>query len=902
MPTVGAMPRDVLKNRTRLRFWFSGLLAIASCGPLLAAAQPRFELQSTQTVLPKSVLPQRVRLLLDVDPDRDDFGGHVSIDLSVRQAVASIVMHARQLRAGRARLLLGRAVRDMRVVADEASGTWRLTPVDGRPIAVGVHRLEIDYRGQIQASGEGLFRVEYRQQGAPARMLVTQLQAVDARRVLPAFDEPVFRTAFELSVRAPNGYDVVSNMPRRSVRADANAQRHDFAVTPSMPDYLLALAVGQFDVLEDRVDGLPLRILTPRGKRDQARFAMEVTKQVVPFFTRYFGHAYALPKLDQLAVPGTLVGAMENWGLITYVESALLFDSAQSGPNTQRDVFKTVAHEVAHQWFGNLVSVASWNEIWLNEAFATWMEQKARTHFHPEWQTALRVRRNLEPTMDRDSTEATRAIRSGPVSEASVFEVFDDVTYDKGGAVLTMLEQWVGAPAFQRGLASYMAERAMKPATAGDLWHHIGQAADQPVAQVAASWTDQAGIPLLELSSRCEKSQTVVSLRQSRFSLGEPLAGGPWLLPVRLAHGDKTLTFLMRGAEQRLELPGCNELPLRANAGGGGYYRVDYEPALRSRLVGAFATLPPGDRLALMSDSFALASAGRRPMADHLALVRALPQVHDASRSALFSKALSDWHLLDVALDGTDAQGPLRVAGYALFAPELDRLGWAPAPGEDSETLNYRSALISGLGTLAHPPTLAEARQRFALALKPGHAGLAPSIRDAVLLAVGTEPQEAEFDALMSAFRATESQEDRWALMNALAAGRDESRARQLLEESLSGRIPPDVSAFLPSKVGERPSLGPLAYEFVLANWSTLSRLAGNGVFGGQNWLLPGASYWSADTAVARQLLLDQQRLAGAAGASTAHQAATGIELRHQLREREAVRLAAALASWSPSR
>jgi aminopeptidase N len=887
-----------------IRVFFLLLMA-----PILALAQPRFDLATTTTRLPKTVLPSRVQLALELDPALDTFAGRVSIQLRAQQAVPAIVLHARALEADSAELVRAGTrpntqPRALKVTVDAATQTWRLEPRDGRSIGAGAWTLNIRYRGQIQTTGEGLYRAEYRINGVPTRMLATQLEAVHARRLLPVFDEPVFRSVFEVDVRAPQGLQVVSNMPMKQARADGKATVHRFAPTPSMPSYLLAVTVGRFHVLEDQVDGIAVRILTAPGKSEQARFAMEVTRQVLPFYARYFGHPYALPKLDQIAVPGTREGAMEDWGLISYVEDALLFDPTRSDENTRRGVFGVVAHEIAHQWFGNLVSVASWDEIWLNEAFATWMQNKAAAHFHPEWQTALRERRNIERTLDRDATKATRAIRSGPVSEDSVFEVFDGVTYGKGGAVLSMLEEWLGEATFQRGLAAYMVERAFKPATAGDLWGHISRAAGLPldaVANVAASWTDQPGLPVLNLTQRCvgdekQGGQTQVTLRQTRFtSQAEPLPGGPWQIPLRLSRGGQTQTVLMKGLEQTVTLPGCEPLPLVANAGGRGYYRVEYEPAARARIAADFTTLAPADRVALLSDSYALAQAGRRPMAEHLALLGAVAQVKDDSRAALFALALAHWRHLDIALDGTPAQAPLRAAGLALFGPELERLGWEVAPGEDSESQTLRSDLIYRLARFGHAPTLAKAHALFAATQQAGGASVPASIRAAMLYAVGRNASEEEFEALLVKLRATDSQEERWILLSALSAGTDPVRAQRLLNESMSGRLPNDISSSLPGAVGSEPAMSALAYDFVVAHWAELSRLAGEGSFGGRYWLLPGAAGSSSDATMARRLVTDQQRLAGAPGSSAAAQTAATIENRSRLRLREAPALATAL-------
>ncbi|HEU5297261.1 MAG TPA: M1 family metallopeptidase, partial [Burkholderiaceae bacterium] len=354
------------------------LLALAVSGTALpASAQERFRFDATPGRLSKDAIPVHYKLAFDLDPERDTFDGRAEIELRVRRPSAAIELHAHELQAASAQLVSGQRRRGLTVTANAEAQTWRLAPSDGTPIAAGTHRLVIAYAGKVQRQGEGLYRAIAMIDGKPQPTLATQLEPIHARRVFPAFDEPAFRARFDVAVRAPAHYEVLANMPRTRREARGATVTHAFAPTPPMPSYLMAIAVGRYDMLEGRAAGVPLRIVTTPGKREQGRYALDVTAQLLPYYRDYFGAPYALPRLDQVAVPSTRWGAMEDWGLISYAEDALLIDPAHTSPAQQREVFSVVAHEVSHQWFGNLVTAASWNEIWLNEAFATWMATKA---------------------------------------------------------------------------------------------------------------------------------------------------------------------------------------------------------------------------------------------------------------------------------------------------------------------------------------------------------------------------------------------------------------------------------------------------------------------------------------------------------------------------------------------
>lgn len=874
--------------------WVAPVLVSMMCAvsaAKAAPAQPRFDFDSTPGHLPKQVVPRHVALSLDLDPERPDFGGEVAITLRLRQPQPAIELHAHELTAASAQLVSAQSARQLKVEPQAATQTWRLVPADGTPIAAGEHRLVIRYRGRVHGSGDALFVAPYQVAGQPRRMLATQLEAIFARSVFPAFDEPAFRAAYEISVRAPRALEVVSNMPRRSRTVEGASALHRFLPTPPMPSYLVSVAVGRFDMLAGRAAGVPLRVLTAEGKREHGRYALNATRQLLPYFSGYFGLPYALPKLDQLAVPSVRWGAMEDWGLISYAEDALLVDPQRSSGETVRDVYETVAHEVAHQWFGNLVTAASWEEIWLNEAFATWMQNKATDRFNPGWQTLLENRLPVDRAMALDAGSATRAIRSGPVRETAVADVFDSITYAKGGAVLSMLEQWMGPKLFRDGLAAYMKDRRLSNATAGDLWHHVGRASGLNVAAVAASWTDQPGFPLVQVASRCDAGRLRVTLKQSRFTTsGTPSAteaAAVWKIPLRLAQGRSVHSVLLEQPEQTVSLGACSDAPLIVNAGGAGFYRVAYNDAALQDLTRRFASLAPADRVTLLSDAFARLQAGQLGMPAYTALLEALPRVDDASRGVLWTLASTQLDFLDMAMKGTAAQQQLHALARALLAPQLARLGWTPRPKEDALTSKLRATLIVQLAKFDHPETVRQALRLF----DDDDAGRVPlpaSIRSAVVRAAGMHADRARFDRLLARLKTAGSEEDRWMLAIALASGRDAARAEELLAAALAGAAPANIASALPGMVARHSPFGELAYRSTASNWQRFAELAGTW---GRAMLLPQAAQGFSDADQAARLVEDQRRQAGLDGAVPAAREAEQIRLRAAVKAREAVGL-----------
>jgi aminopeptidase N len=864
-----------------------------------AHAQTRFAFDETPGALPKDVVPSGYRLALDLDPAKDTFSGVVDIAIDVRRATDAVVVSAFDLIAQSATLTGRDGSRTLTVTEDKDKRQWRLA--DGGAIAPGRYSLRIAYSGNVHVYGQGLYRVAYTARGKPAKMLATQMEPIAARTVFPGFDEPAFRATFALSVAAPSGYEVVSNMPARARETQGDVTRWHFPPTPSMASYLVTISVGEFDALEDSVDGIPLRILTARGKRDQARYAMAATKRILQFYRDYFGVAYVLPKLDQLAIPGVRGGAMEDWGAISYNESLLLHDPARSSIETKQRIFAVVAHEVAHQWFGNLVTAASWDEIWLNEAFATWMAHKATARFNPEWQEPLLHMLWQQQVMHGDAGPATRAIRSGPVVETAVFDVFDGVTYGKGGAVLEMLETYIGPQAFRRGLNAYFEGQKYSNATAGDLWFYMSRQSGKDVSAIARSWTDQPGYPLLQAGVSCAGKRQTLALEQQRFStlgiVDDPML---WQVPVSLAGSPRPARLLLVERKTDFAIGPCASSPWYIDS-SAGFFHVQYAPEHRAVLTRAFAQLPGSERMALLVDTLALAVAGRLAIADYVALAERLRPANDAESQALYIHVATTLATLDRTLAGTPAQRGLRAYASRKLAPMLARVGWnadnsvptrgRPAsPGaarqeaasDGAVALRLRKELIDALGRLGDEPTLRKSAELYAAERDRG-VRIEPSIRPAVIANVARRADADTYAALVARMLATESVEERSLYASALAQVENVELAKRYLALSLDDTLPPELASSLPGMLATVPEHSDLAYAFVRDNFEALARKKSEW---GRAFMLPHAASGFNDEAKAAVLLADQRRLVGAAGERAARETAADIELRSRLRSR----------------
>ncbi len=760
--------------------------------------------------------PLRYDIAVTPDVEAGRFNGEVRITIQTDAPLNAITMNALDLDVTRASINGAAAT----FAVDNDAQTLTLTP--RRALGAGRHTLRIAYSGKIQDDAYGLFRVSYEADGQTKRALATQFEPGDARRFAPMWDQPDRRAVFALTVTAPSGQMVVSNMPAaRTTRLRGGLTRTSFADTPAMPSYLLFLAVGDFERVTRDVDGVELAVVVRRGQTHRTAAALDAGEQSLRYFTEYFGVRYPLPKLDMIGVPGAGgFGAMENWGAILYFDQYLLVDDTSSEGERQ-GVFGIVAHEIAHQWFGNLVTMNWWDDLWLNEGFASWMAAKATEAVHPDWQPWLgQLSGGTSTAMALDARAGTHPVVQtvNTIDEANL--AFDTITYEKGLAVIRMLEAYVGEEDFRRGVRDYINAHLYGNARTENLWEAIQSASGQPVRDIARGFTNQPGFPLLTVSAP-DCRGAVLTIEQRRFAMDEvSRTGERWSIPVvarRLGHAPQRAVLPANGATTLSVEPACT--PYLVNAGQSGFFRVRYDAANLAALTRDFATLEDIDQLGLLLDYWAFGRSGDAPFTDYLELVAAIPA--DADPVIVMDTAGSMLALHEYA-KGRASEQAVAAYGRRTLRPFFDRLGWTAREGELPNDSLARATLIGALGSLGDPEIIAEARRRVR-ASETDPSVLPAGIRTATLGVYAENATAADYDALLTRARAASDFVEQRRMWRLLATANDPTLARRTLQLTLGEDVPRQIRTQVLANVsGAHPRL---AWDFLVANRTAIEAL-----------------------------------------------------------------------------
>lgn len=769
--------------------------------------------------LPINVAPTHYDVFIRPDVEHLRFAGSVRIAIEVKQATRTVTLNAAELAIDSA-VLVGQNEEAASIVLDEAEQTATL--VFERMLEPGSYTLAMEYGGRIHESAEGLFVSRYDTEQGSKTMLITQFEAVAARRFLPCWDEPSIKATFTVSAIVPEDELAVSNMPlSRTTTLGDGRRRVTFERSPRMSSYLLFLGIGDFERLEVAAGSTVLAIVTRRGSAYKGRFALESAAQLLAYYNDFFGVPYPLPKLDLIAVPSAgAFSAMENWGAILYFEKALLLDPNLSSESARRFVFVVVAHEMAHQWFGNLVTMEWWDNLWLNEGFASWMENKATDHFHPDWMKWLQSESGRQNAMRLDAQKTTHPVVQEVLSGQQADESFDEITYSKGQAVIRMLEAHVGPDDFRTGIRNYMKRYAYRNTVSDNLWDEIEAASGKRIKQIAEDFTLQPGVPLIIADSAMpEPSGSVITLRQGRFAVDDSAnEQRTWRIPVTAASADaigQSVSMIVSGPQpQRLSVEGA--MPIKVNIGQTGYYRTSYAPdALRS-LIERFGVLAPADQLGLLYDTWALATVGRAESGSYLSIAK---NASSGTDTFVWLQIIETLTVIDSLYTDVPEQQLFRDFANRTLVPLLQHIGWNQQPGQPVNAPLLRESVILALGQYGEPSTVLETRDRFN-AFVADSASLPAAIREPVLRIAARWADAGLYDIMHSLAGKAKDPVEKDQLFVALASAQSEDLARKSLDLAL-GSEPASTTA--PGMITRVASHSPaLAWEFALANFEAL--------------------------------------------------------------------------------
>jgi aminopeptidase N len=797
------------------------------------------------------VTPLHYQLTVTPDFGTATYDGDLTIDLRVDTPTARITLDAVDLDVYDAELLLPYERRVTPVIAtDAAAGTVSFTsPARLYPGSIKLHVL---FGGKLRGDGRGFYLTRARGR----KYLLSQMEATDARRAFPCIDDPSVKASFAVSAVVDRRLTAISN---GRLISDTPADRYGkhvlrFGTTPRMSTYLVALAVGEFGCLETTAASIPIRVCAAPERRDSGAFVLEAARRAFQFHAEYFTFKYPFRKLDLVAVPGGFPGAMENSGAI-FFDEGMLIDPAGVPEAVQVDVASTISHEVAHQWLGDVVTMRWWDDLWLNEGLATWIESKAVAAWKPAWRVELGAAGSVRRAMRTDASRSARPVRAMVATEAEIEESFDEMAYDKAAAVLRMVEAWIGADVFRNALNAFVRTHAYQNATAEDLWKELATAADKPVDQVMRAFLTQPGIPLVSVVASCDGNQTTVTASVRRLTAGlvpssppeaptdgagsrPPPRPGPaaapvpgqasgsvlapavaWPIPLQVRGMSPTApmlvfsTQLIAEAPQAFTVRGCFPAVL-ANSGAAGYFVTAYPPAALAQLASLAASrMTPAERIRLLDDQWALAAASLAPVGDYLAVVSAL--AGDPTPEVLQTIAQGLTFLREHVV-GEPARERFESWVRQAFGRAATALGWRAAPGETADRRRLRAAMIEVVGAAGRDAAVLATSRALALADAADAQPLDREIRSSVIrLAARTADAD-----LLATLRT-------WDAAATLASAGDVAFVTRSIAEALAGENLHDAAPQWIAAGLRNPAAGAQVWELVTSRWSDVQAALG---------------------------------------------------------------------------
>uniref|UniRef100_A0A7N2R481 Aminopeptidase n=1 Tax=Quercus lobata TaxID=97700 RepID=A0A7N2R481_QUELO len=797
-----------------------------------------------QTRLPKLAIPTSYDLYLKLDLTACTFSGTVQVNLNILEHTKYLVLNALELDVHKVWFTKSnnQTYQPCDVVLDGDDEI--LVLVFDEMLSPGDGVLGIDFSGALNQQLKGLYRCTYVDGGVKKNMAVTQFQAVDARRCFPCWDEPALKATFKITIDVPSELTALSNMPTTDEKLNENIKTVYFEESPIMSTYLVAVVVGVFDHIEETTaDGTKVRVYCPVGKCDKGKFALDVAVKALDIFTRYFSTPYPLPKLDMVAVPEFSDAAMENYGLITYRENVLLYDDLLSPADRKQFLTIAVSHEVAHQWFGNLVTMEWWSHLWLNEGFATWVSYMATDIMFPEWKIWTQFLLKTNDGLRMDALEQSHPIEVEVHHARSIEEIFDSISYKKGSAVIRMLQGYLGDGTFQKSLSSYIKRYAGKNAKTDDLWGVLSENSGVELNSMMDAWSKKKGFPVISVKYK----DNILEFEQSQF-LSSGLGGdGLWIVPITLSIGsyNKCKTFLLETKSGKVDISELVHSPhensssvneknkekcddhfwVKVNTEQSGFYRVNYEDKLAARLKKAIESncLSAPDKFGILDDTYALCEACKQPLSSLLSLMVVYRKELDF---IVLSKLINVcYKVMEIASDAIPAVvNELRQFFIDLLLFSAEKSGWESISGESHLNALLRGEVFLALATFGHNKTHKEAIQRFQMLLNDRNTRLlSADTRKAAFIVVMLNASTTDrngFESLLKLYREADTVQEKELVLRCLASCPDPNILLEVLNFMLSDEVRDQDSIyvlFMISSEGRE-----VAWRWLKENWDLI--------------------------------------------------------------------------------
>lgn len=777
------------------------------------------------------VKPERYQISLKPDLDAFVFEGEETITLTLDKKIKEITLHSVDLGIESA-IIVQNKVKTfaLRITYDKKSET--ATFVFPRTLDTGKAKLSFVFSGILNDKMHGFYRSRYEVGGKEYYMATTQFEATDARRAFPCFDEPAVKAVFDIKLIVPVKSTAISNTMPTSIREhSAGYQVVEFSPTPKMSTYLVAFIVGDLEHIERKTkEGVLVRVFTTPGKKHQAEFALDCAVKTLSFFSKYFDIPYPMPVLDMVAIPDFASGAMENWGAVTYREEALLVDKDNSSASARQWVAVVVAHELSHQWFGNLVTMEWWTHLWLNEGFASYIEYLAVDHIFPEWEMWTEfVSEDLGRALSLDSLKHTHPIEVSVRHPDEISEIFDAVSYSKGASVIRMLAEYLGEKDFRDGLRFYLKKYSYKNTETIHLWESLEKVSKKPVTKMMSAWTGKSGHPVLTVARKNNK----LEISQSRFfrspiSKKEANDRTVWQVPVSIIGeekiGNEKFTLTKKTANIKTSFEGGW---VKLNAGESSVLRVNYSPALWKLLYSPVSekVLSPVDRLGLVRDSFDLAMSGDLSTPTALDFASAYK---NETNYAVWSELATGLSTIDNVLGGESFA--LKYEKYCrdIFAPMVKKVGWKKKKSDGHSEILLRSLILAHAGRYGDEDVVSQARAMF-LGIKKGKNLIPADLRSVVYNTVARYGGPVEYEKFMEIHKSATLHEEKNRIGNALGRFTQKELIERTLAFSLSKEVrSQDTMRFVGSILGN-PRGRDMAWNFVKKEWPVFLERYGGG-------------------------------------------------------------------------